>query len=139
METITVAAMQFRQFPAGTAGVQGRLPHPVASKNCKYDRKSSKKGLSGCKKTRKRENNESKWNKCSWGAHLPVALGGAGDQARLLWGVAGGQLLLFGTLEVVRNFNLSASSSAATRRVPRPERAEWKLSCAAGEAAGLSF
>lgn len=29
-----------------------------------------------------------------------------------------GELLLFGTLEVVRNFNLSASSSAATRRVP---------------------
>lgn len=29
METITVAAMQFRQFPAGTASVQGRLPHPV--------------------------------------------------------------------------------------------------------------
>lgn len=35
---------------------------------------------------------------------------------------------LFGTLQVVRNFNLSPSLSTATHRAPHPERAEWKLS-----------
>lgn len=48
METITVSAMQFRQFPAGAAGtdgVQAKLPptSSVASKNCKYDRKTYQK------------------------------------------------------------------------------------------------